>query len=231
MTNPASPRLLVVDDEAGVRSMLTMALEFQGFTVNSAATGRQALQSLTRWAPDLVVLDVNLPDLSGFEVCRLLRERGLTTPVLFLTARHRLDDRVHGLDLGGDDFVTKPFELKEIAARIRALLRRSNGGKRHMAVQRFIVRDVQLDPGSYQVWAAGHPIQLTRTEFELLRYLMENTGRVLTRTQIQQRVWNHRDENSGIVDTYIYYLRRKLGCQRQSIIRTVRGVGYQLCAD
>lgn len=231
MTTPVSARLLVVDDESGIRTMLTMALEFLGFEVKSAATGRQALMSVSRGAPDLVLLDVNLPDLDGFEVCRLLRQRGLAMPVLFLTARSDVDDRVRGLDLGGDDFVTKPFELKEVAARVRALLRRGNGGERPTTGRRFTVGDVRLDADSHQVWAADTPVHLTSTEFALLRYLMENSGRVLTRAQIQERVWNHRDDSSGLVDTYIYYLRRKLGDQRQSLIRTVRGVGYQLCAD
>jgi two-component system OmpR family response regulator len=231
MTTPVPPSLLVVDDESGIRTMLTMALEFLGFEVKSAATGRQALQSITRRTPDLVLLDVNLPDLDGFEVCRLLRERGLTMPVLFLTARSELNDRVRGLDLGGDDFVTKPFELKEVAARVRALLRRRDSGERAAPRRRLAIGNVQLDADTYQVWAANTPVRLTSTEFALLHYLMENPGRVLTRTQIQERVWSHRNENSGLVDTYVYYLRRKLGDRRQSLIRTVRGVGYLLCAD
>ncbi|MET7703023.1 MULTISPECIES: response regulator transcription factor [unclassified Streptomyces] len=219
-----------MDDEEGVRAMLTMALEFMGFKVTSAATGRQALEIVTRRVPDLVLLDVNLPDLDGFDVCRTLRSRGLLVPVLFLTGRSDLDDRVHGLDLGGDDFVTKPFELKEVAARVRALLRRT-GGQR--AADRRMLRAgaVELDTEAHQAWAAGRELSLTTTEFALLRYLMENTGRVLTRDQIQERVWNHRADGSGIVDTYVYYLRRKLGGSGQSLIRTVRGVGYQLCAE
>ncbi|WP_200307385.1 response regulator transcription factor [Streptomyces adelaidensis] len=224
-------RLLVVDDEEGIRSMLTMALEFLGYRVTSASTGRQALQAVTRYDPELILLDVNLPDLSGFEVCRTLRDRGNAVPVLFLTGLGGVDDRVRGLDMGGDDFVSKPFELKEIAARVRALLRRSGGG--HPAPDRNRLRAgaVQLDTDAHQVWAAGRPVDLTTTEFALLRYLMENPGRVLSRGQIQERVWNHRDEGSGVVDTYIYYVRRKLGEPGQSLIRTVRGVGYQLCAN
>ncbi|MFI2431450.1 response regulator transcription factor [Streptomyces sp. NPDC018693] len=231
MTTPVSPSLLVVDDEQGVREMLTMALEFVGFEVRSAATGRQALECATRCVPDLVLLDINLPDLDGYEVCRLLRERGMAMPVLFLSARSDLDDRVRGLDLGGDDFVTKPFELKEVAARVRALLRRYGAGGRPGAAGRITVGDLRLEPDSHQVWAGEVPVQLTTTEFALLRYLMENPGRVLTRAQIQERVWNHRDDGSGLVDTYIYYLRRKLGDRQPSPIRTVRGVGYLLCAD
>ncbi|MDT0573774.1 response regulator transcription factor [Streptomyces sp. DSM 3412] len=222
-------RLLVVDDEEGIRSMLTMAMEFLGHQVTAAATGRQALQAVTRYDPDLILLDVNLPDLSGFEVCRTLRDRGNAVPVLFLTGLGGVDDRVRGLDMGGDDFVTKPFELKEVAARVRALLRRAGGG--HPDRNRLRAGAVQLDADAHQVWADGRPVDLTTTEFALLRYLMENPGRVLSRRQIQERVWNHRDEGSGVVDTYIYYLRRKLGEPGQSLIRTVRGVGYQLCAD
>ncbi|MFE9645178.1 response regulator transcription factor [Streptomyces sp. NPDC006365] len=224
----AAAHLLVVDDDVGVRDVLTMALELLGFEVTCAATGHQALRLVTRRAPDLVLLDVNLPDVDGFEVCRTLRERDLTMPVLFLSGRSAVDDRVRGLDLGGDDFITKPFELKEVAARIRALLRRT--AEAPMRRRCLSVGHVQLDPDAHQVWAAGRPVRLTPTEFALLRYLMENSGRVLTRSQIQERVWNHRDESSGIVDTCVYYLRRKLGDQGQSLIRTVRGVGYRLSA-
>ncbi len=223
-------RILVVDDEESVRSMLTMALEFLGYRVTAAATGRQGLEAVARHSPDLVLLDVNLPDVSGFDICRTLRERGVFVPVLFLTGLGRVDDRVRGLDLGGDDFLTKPFELKEVAARVRALLRRTSGGRaceRH----RLRVGELQLDTEAHQVWSAGEPIDLTITEFALLRYLMENPGRALTRTQILERVWNHRNEGSGAVDTYIYYLRRKLGSSGQTLIRTVRGVGYRLCGD
>lgn len=228
-SSPAG-RLLVVDDEESVRAMLTMAMEFLGFEVATAATGRQALEAVGRTRPDLVMLDVNLPDLDGFDVCRTLRTRGLTLPVLFLTGRSDVDDRVRGLDLGGDDFVTKPFELREVAARVRALLRRS-GGAGPAERGRLRAGDVQLDPDSHEVWTAGRQVGLTSTEFALLRYLMENAGRVLTRAQIQDRVWNHEAAGSGVVDTYVYYLRRKLGEPGQSLIRTVRGVGYLLCAD
>ncbi|WP_432133617.1 MULTISPECIES: response regulator transcription factor [unclassified Streptomyces] len=231
MTTPVSPYLLVVDDDVGVRSMLTMALDLLEFEVKSAATGRQALQSVSRRVPDLLILDVGLPDMDGFEVCRLLRERGMTMPVLFLTARSGLDDRVRGLDLGGDDFITKPFELKEIVARVRAFLRRYHGSERNASGRRLVAGDIRLDADSHQVWASETPVHLTSTEFTLLRYLMENAGRVVTRAQIQERVWNHAADCSGSVDTYIYYLRRKLGDQDQSLIRTVRGVGYLLCVD
>jgi two-component system OmpR family response regulator len=229
-SSESSARLLVVDDEESVRSMLIMALEFLGYGVTAAATGRQALEAVARRTPDLVLLDVSLPDVSGFDVCRTLRERGVSVPVLFLTGLGRVDDRVRGLDLGGDDFLTKPFELKEVAARVRALLRRTSSGLKSDRRQ-LRVGELQLDTEAHQVWSAGEPVDLTTTEFALLRYLMENPGRVLTRTQILERVWHHRNESSGAVDTYIYYLRRKLGTTGQSLIRTVRGVGYRLCAD
>ncbi|MGW0577443.1 response regulator transcription factor [Streptomyces sp. NPDC002920] len=223
------PRLLVVDDEEGIRAMLTMALEFMGFAVTSVATGRRALEFLSTVNCDLVLLDVNLPDLDGFHVCRTARERGFAMPVMFLTGRDDVDDRVHGLDLGGDDFLTKPFELKEVAARVRALLRRTRDLP---AEQRKLQAGaIHLDTYTYQVQVGGRQVSLTTTEFTLLRYLMENPGRVLTRAQIQERVWNHRTEGSGTVDTYVYYLRRKLGDSRQELIRTVRGVGYLLCAE
>ena len=233
MTTPVSPapaHLLVVDDEECVRAMLTTAMEFLGFRVTGAATGRQALEALSRHSPDLVLLDVGLPGIDGFEVCRTMRTRGHTMPVMFLTGHDTVDERVRGLDLGGDDFVTKPFELKEVAARVRALLRRAHHG-RTAEQHRLRAGQVELDPDAHRVWAAGQPLDLTTTEFALLRYLMENPGRVLTRAQIQERVWNHRTEGSGSVDTYVYYLRRKLGGPGQSLIRTVRGTGYLLCAD
>jgi two-component system OmpR family response regulator len=219
-----------VDDEEGVRAMLTMAMEFLGFRVTAAATGRHALDALSRRRTDLVLLDVNLPGLDGFDVCRTMRTRGHTMPVLFLTGRDEVDDRVRGLDLGGDDFVTKPFELKEVAARVRALLRRTAADRsaEHRSLQ---AGGVRLDADTHEVWSGGRPVSLTTTEFALLRYLMENPGRVLTRAQIQERVWNHRAESSGNVDTYVYYLRRKLGGPGQELIRTVRGAGYLLCED
>ncbi|MFD9508273.1 response regulator transcription factor [Streptomyces mirabilis] len=233
MTTPVpfdSPaRLLVVDDEEHLRAMLTMAMEFLGFEVTGAATGREALHAVARGRPDLVLLDINLPDLDGFDICRTLRTRGHTMPVLFLTARSDVDDRVRGLDLGGDDFVTKPFELKEIAARVRALLRRT--AERPAERHTLQAGAVHLDVHTHEVWAAGEPVGLTTTEFALLRYLMENPGRVLSRAQIQERVWNHRADGSGIVDTYVYYLRRKLGDAGVPLIRTVRGAGYLLCSD
>ncbi|MEU9874894.1 response regulator transcription factor [Streptomyces phaeochromogenes] len=232
MTTPVSPapaHLLVVDDEECVRAMLTTAMEFLGFRVTGAATGRQALEALSRHSPDLVLLDVGLPGIDGFEVCRTMRTRGHTMPVMFLTGHDTVDERVRGLDLGGDDFVAKPFELRELAARVRALLRRTS--VRSAERRSLLAGDVRLDADTYEVWSGGRPVSLTTTEFALLRYLMENPGRVLTRAQIQERVWNHRTEGSGSVDTYVYYLRRKLGSPGQSLIRTVRGTGYLLCAD
>ncbi|MCX4907288.1 response regulator transcription factor [Streptomyces sp. NBC_00878] len=231
MSAPVStaPAHLLVVDEDGVRATLTSSMEFLGFRVTGAATGRQALEVLSRHRPDLVLLDVNLPGIDGFEVCRTMRTRGHTMPVMFLTGRDEVDERVRGLDLGGDDFVTKPFELKELAARVRALLRRTSvpPAERH----RLRAGGIRLDADTYEVWSAERPVRLTTTEFALLRYLMENPGRVLTRVQIQERVWHHRTEGSGSVDTYVYYLRRKLGDPGQALIRTVRGTGYLLATD
>ncbi|WAU78676.1 response regulator transcription factor [Streptomyces sp. Qhu-G9] len=232
MTAPVSAapaHLLVVDDEEGARGELTTAMEFLGFRVTAAATGHQALEALSHHRPDLVLLDVGLPGLDGFDVCRTLRTRGHTMPVMFLAGRDDVDEGVRGLDLGGDDFVTRPFELKEVAARIRALLRRT--ADRSAEHRTLRAGDVLLDAVTYEVWSGGTPVRLTTTEFALLRYLMENPGRVLTRAQIQERVWNHRAEGPGSVDTYVYYLRRKLGTPGRTLIRTVRGAGYLLRAD
>ncbi|MEX3105572.1 MULTISPECIES: response regulator transcription factor [unclassified Streptomyces] len=230
MTTPVSARLLVVDAEDSVRGMLTMALEFAGFRVSAASTGRQALELIARAAPDLVLLDVRLPDIDGFQVCRILRARGVTVPVLFLAGRGGVDDLVRGLDLGGDDFVTKPFELREVAARVRALLRRSGIRGAAPGPSHLSAGEVEMDLDAHQVRVSGRPLELTGTEFALLRCLLENPGRVLTREQLQERVWQRRTE-SGSVETYVYYLRRKLGDPGHTLIRTVRGVGYRLCVD
>ncbi|QNP69430.1 response regulator transcription factor [Streptomyces roseirectus] len=231
MTTPVPARLLVVDAEDSVRGLLTMALEFAGFRVSAAATGRQALELIARVPPDLVLLDVRLPDVDGFQVCRILRARGVTVPVLFLAGRGGVDDLVRGLDLGGDDFVTKPFELREVAARVRALLRRSGIRDAAAGPGRLSAGEVEMDVDAHQVRVSGRPLELTSTEFALLRCLLENPGRVLTREQLQERVWHRRFEGSGSVETYVYYLRRKLGDPGHTLIRTVRGVGYRLCVD
>jgi len=231
MTTPVPARLLVADAEDGVRGMLAMALEFTGYRVTVAATGRQALELIARGRPDLVLLDIRLPDIDGFQVCRILRARGNAVPVLFLAGRGGIDDLVRGLDLGGDDFVTKPLELREVAARVRALLRRSGVSAAPSVPSHLSAGEVEMDLDAHQVRVCGRPLELTGTEFALLRYLLENPGRVLTREQLQERVWQRRTEKPGNVETYVYYLRRKLGEPGRTLIRTVRGVGYRLCVD
>ncbi|MFJ9779642.1 response regulator transcription factor [Amycolatopsis sp. NPDC101161] len=221
----AMNRLLVVDDEPTVRELLSAALRFAGFRVTSAATAREAVAAATEEPPDLVLLDVMLPDLDGFEVVRLLREQHRPVPVLFLTARDGQADKVTGLSLGADDYVTKPFDLAELIARIRAILRRTSG---HPAAV-LTVGTLALDADGRQVTRAGQPVRVSATEFRLLRYLMENAGRVVSKAQILDRVW--REDFGGdasIVDTYISYLRRKVDTEEPKLIHTVHGVGYVL---
>jgi len=222
-------RLLVVDDEATVRELLSAALRFAGFEVTSAATAVEAVAAATAEPPDLVLLDVMLPDLDGFEVFRRLREgrpgHGAPVPVLFLTARDRQADKVTGLSLGADDYVTKPFDLAELIARIRAILRRTAG---HQAGV-LTVGTLALDADGHQVTRAGRAVRVSATEFRLLRYLMENAGRVVSKAQILDRVWRYDfGGDAGIVDTYISYLRRKVDTEEPKLIHTVHGVGYVL---
>jgi two-component system, OmpR family, response regulator len=214
-------RLLVVDDEDTVRELLAAALRFAGFRVTSAATAGEAIASATADPPDLVLLDVMLPDMDGFEVVRQLR--GHRTPVLFLTARDRQADKVTGLSLGADDYVTKPFDLEELIARIRAVLRRTAGP--HAEV--LTVGTLALDVEGHQVTRHGRPLRVSATEFRLLRHLMENAGRVVTKAQILDRVWRYDfGGDASIVDTYISYLRRKVDVEEPKLIHTVHGVGY-----
>jgi len=222
-------RLLVVDDEATVRELLSAALRFAGFRVTSAATAGEAVAAATAEPPDLVLLDVMLPDMDGFEVVRRLREQrsgpGAPVPVLFLTARDRQSDKVTGLSLGADDYVTKPFDLAELIARIRAILRRTAGPSAGV----LTAGPLALDAEGHQVTRAGQAVRLSATEFRLLHYLMENAGRVVSKAQILDRVW--RDDfggDAGIVDTYISYLRRKIDTGEPKLVHTVHGVGYVL---
>ncbi|TMQ93306.1 response regulator transcription factor [Actinomadura soli] len=225
-------RLLVVDDEATVRELLSATLRFAGFHVTSAATGADAVASAAAEPPDLVLLDVMLPDLDGFEVVRRLREqrgesRGGPVPVLFLTARDGQADKVTGLSLGADDYVTKPFDLEELIARIRAILRRTAG--HHAGV--LTAGPLALDAEGHQVTRDGRPVRVSPTEFRLLRYLMENAGTVVSKAQILDRVWHYDfGGDTGIVDTYISYLRRKVDTGEPKLIHTVHGVGYVLRA-
>jgi two-component system, OmpR family, response regulator len=221
-------RLLVVDDEATVRELLSAALRFAGFRVTSAVTGSEAVAAAAQEPPDLVLLDVMLPDMDGFEVVRLLREqrpegRSGPVPVLFLTARDRQADKVTGLSLGADDYVTKPFDLAELIARIRAILRRTTGFQADLLTVGALV----LDAEGHQVTRAGQPVRVSATEFRLLRYLMENAGRVVSKAQILDHVWHYDfGGDASIVDTYISYLRRKVDTAEPKLIHTVHGVGY-----
>ena len=218
-----SDRLLVVDDEATVRELLAATLRFAGFSVTTAATAGEAVAAAGADPPDLVLLDVMLPDMDGFEVVRRLREQRTQVPVLFLTARDRQADKVTGLSLGADDYVTKPFDLEELIARIRAILRRTAG---HAGAV-ITVGEVALDTEGHQVTRGGQPVRLSGTEFRLLRYLMENAGRVVSKAQILDRVWRYDfGGDASIVDTYISYLRRKVDAEEPKHIHTVHGVGY-----
>jgi two-component system, OmpR family, response regulator len=230
LTRPdGSPvRVLVVDDEPNLAELLTSALRLEGMDVTAALDGTSALRMVRRSVPDIVVLDVMLPDMEGFTVLRRLREQEARVPVLFLTARDAVEDRVVGLTAGGDDYVTKPFSLEEVVARLRGLLRRGGAltTEEHGVL---VVGDLRLDEDAHEVWRAGEEIQLTATEFELLRFLMRNPRRVLSKAQILDRVWNYDfGGKANIVELYVSYLRRKIDRGREPMIHTLRGVGYQL---
>lgn len=219
-------RVLVVDDEPAIRELVQTVLRYEGFDVATAGDGRTALTELERFRPDLVVLDVMLPDLDGFGVQQRLVERGHRTPVVFLTARDAVEDRVRGLTLGGDDYLTKPFSLDELVARIRAVLRRTQTSG---PAGRLVVEDLVLDEESHEVHRGDQAIDLTPTEFKLLRFLMRNPRRVLSKAQILDHVWEYDFGGDGnIVETYISYLRRKVDHGRSPLIHTVRGVGYSI---
>ena len=222
-------RLLVVDDEPNIRELLSASLRYAGFEVATAADGQQALTLADSFRPDLLVLDVMMPGLDGFGVVRRLRQSGRHTPVLFLTARDANEDKMSGFTKGGDDYVTKPFSLDEVVARIRAVLRRTAGAQRAAEAPRLTFADIELDEESHEVIKAGEVISLSPTEFKLLRYLMANAGRVLSKAQILDHVWNYDFDGDGsIVETYISYLRRKVDHVEPRLIKTVRGVGYTI---
>jgi two-component system OmpR family response regulator len=222
-------RLLVVDDEPNIRELLSASLRYAGFEVMTAADGQQALALAESFRPDLLVLDVMMPGLDGFGVVRRLRQSGRHTPVLFLTARDAAEDKVSGLTLGGDDYVTKPFSLDEVVARIRAVLRRTAAAQTAAEAPRLSFADIELDEESHEVLKAGKLISLSPTEFKLLRYLMANAGRVLSKAQILDHVWNY-DFNgeANVVESYISYLRRKVDTTEPRLLHTIRGVGYTL---
>src|ERR1700753_240393 len=223
-------RVLLVDDEPALTNLVKMALHYEGWTVEVAHNGREAVSKFDDVEPDVLVLDIMLPDVDGLQILQRVRESGPYTPTLFLTARDSVMDRVTGLPAGADDYMTKPFSLEELVARLRGLLRRSS----HLAPpaeDELTVGDLTLDGASHEVTRAGTPISLSSTEFELLRFLMRNPRRALTRTEILDRVWNYDFAGrTSIVDLYISYLRQKIDVGREPMIHTVRGVGYMLRA-
>ena len=222
-------RVLVVDDEPNIVDVLAMALRFQGFEIATAASGEQALTVAASFKPQLMLLDVMLPDMEGFEVARRLGAGRAEIPIIFLTARDATEDKVRGLTLGGDDYVTKPFSLEELVARVRSVLRRAGVGE--SAEARLVFEDVELDDDAHEVTRAGTPIALTATEYRLLRYLMLNPRRVLTREQILTQVWDYDfGGDARVLETYVSYLRKKLDLHGPPLIHTVRGVGYALRA-
>ncbi|WP_114855483.1 response regulator transcription factor [Brachybacterium sp. YJGR34] len=224
-------RLLVVDDEPNIRDLLATSLRFAGFEVFTASSGNEAIREATENQPDLVVLDVMLPDMDGFTVTRRLRDRGEKYPILFLTAKDETQDKVAGLTVGGDDYVTKPFSLEEVVARIRAVLRRTHGGSETTVDSSLVVGDLRLDEDSHEVYRGDVNIELSPTEFKLLRYLMLNAGRVVSKTQILDHVWDYDWSGEvGIVESYISYLRRKIDVIGDPMIHTKRGIGYVLRA-
>ena len=221
-------RVLVVDDEVNIAELVSMALRYEGWEVRTAHTGSQAVAAAKELRPDAVVLDMMLPDFDGLEVLRRMRTAQPDLPVVFLTARDAVEDRIAGLTAGGDDYVTKPFSLEELVARLRALMRRA-GAHQVATSSVLVVGDLELDEDSHEVRRGGQDIALTATEFELLRYLMRNPRRVLSKAQILDRVWNYDfGGQANVVELYISYLRKKIEAGREPMIHTMRGAGYVL---
>jgi len=221
--------VLVVDDEPNIVDVVSMALKFQGFAVESAGTGADALNAVADFHPHLMVLDVMLPDMEGFDVAQRLGAQRARVPIIFLTARDDTADKIRGLSIGGDDYVTKPFSLEELIARIRTILRRT--GLAEPDSGRLVFEDLELDEETREVTRAGELVDLTATEYRLLRYLMLNPRRVLTRAQLLEHVWKYDfGGDARVLETYVSYLRKKLDVHGPSLIHTVRGVGYALRA-
>jgi two-component system, OmpR family, response regulator len=220
-------RVLVVDDEPNIVDVIAMALRYQGFTVESAGNGRDALAAVVDFKPHLMLLDIMLPDMEGFDVARRLGGERAELPIIFLTARDATEDKVRGLTSGGDDYVTKPFSLEELVARIRTILRRS--GMSDSESSRLTFADLELDEDTHEVQRGGRAIELTATEYRLLRYLLLNPRRVLTRAQLLDHVWEYDfGGDARVLETYISYLRKKVDADGDPLIHTVRGVGYAL---
>jgi two-component system, OmpR family, response regulator len=225
-TRADATRVLVVDDELNIAELVSMALRYEGFAVETAGTGGDALARFEDFRPQILILDVMLPDFDGFEVARRLAGRRTEVPILFLTARDATEDKVRGLTLGGDDYVTKPFSVEELIARVRTILRRAGVGAEE---SRLAFEDLELDDETREVFRGGREVELTDTEFRLLRYLMLNPRRVLSRAQILDHVWEYDFGGDGrVLETYISYLRKKVDRDGPRLIHTVRGVGYVL---
>ena len=225
----AEARLLVVDDEPNIVELLSASLRYAGFEVVTAASGTEAVRRAQEFQPDLLVLDVMMPGMDGFDVVRRLRTDGLHMPVLFLTARDSAEDKVTGLTLGGDDYVTKPFSLEEVVARIRAILRRFAVQKAGIPTAQRVFADLALDEDTHEVWKDGTLVALSPTEFKLLRYFMDNAGKVVSKAQILDHVWNYDfGGDANIVESYVSYLRRKVDTTEPKLLHTLRGVGYTL---
>jgi len=224
-----SYRILVVDDESSISDLISTSLRFVGFDVRTAATGSEALTVAEEFKPHAVVLDVMLPDSDGFEVCRQLRSEGLSVGVLFLTAKDGMEDKVSGLTIGGDDYMTKPFSLEELVARLRALLRRIGVAEIDTDDEKIRFADLELNEATHEVRRGGVLVEMSPTEFQLLRYLLINADRVVSKSQILDHVWQYDFRgDAGIVETYISYLRKKIDIFDPPLIHTVRGVGYRL---
>ncbi|WP_336086564.1 response regulator transcription factor [Nocardia sp. SSK8] len=225
---PQAPeaRVLVVDDEPMIVELLSVSLRFQGFEVATAADGAEALDRARAFRPQALIVDVMMPGMDGFGLLRRLRSDGVDAPVLFLTARDDVDDKITGLTLGADDYVTKPFSLEEVVARLRVILRRAGQAKPEQASTRLRFADIELDDDTHEVWKAGEPVALSPTEFTLLRYFMVNAGSVLSKPRILDHVWRYDFGGEvGVVETYVSYLRKKVDTE-QRLIHTLRGVGY-----
>jgi two-component system, OmpR family, response regulator len=225
----AEARLLVVEDDANIVELLAASLRFAGFEVATARDGHEALRVAREFRPDLMVLDVMMPGIDGFEVVRRMGADGNRCPVVFLTARDSVADKITGLTVGGDDYVAKPFSLDEVIARIRAVLRRSAAAPDAPAAHRLTFVDIELDDETHEAWKAGAPVALSPTEFKLLRYFMQNAGRVVSKAQILDNVWNYDfGGDANVVESYVSYLRRKIDTTQPRLLHTLRGVGYVL---
>ncbi|WP_144206153.1 response regulator transcription factor [Mycobacterium tilburgii] len=222
-------RVLVVDDEDNIVELLSVSLKFQGFEVATATNGAQALERARETRPEAVILDVMMPGMDGFGVLRRLRADGIDAPALFLTARDSLQDKIAGLTLGGDDYVTKPFSLEEVVARLRVILRRAGKGTTEAHNARLTFADIELDEETHEVWKAGVPVSLSPTEFTLLRYFVINAGTVLSKPKILDHVWHYDfGGDVNVVESYVSYLRRKIDTGEKRLLHTLRGVGYVL---